>query len=241
MDGLVNGRGNADATRPDPVVFAQSINLPISDKGLLYRALTHRSYRNEHADALEDNERLEFLGDAVLDFMVGAWLYNRFPEMSEGDLTKLRSALVRTEQLAEFARSIGLGSVMRLGRGELESGGRERTGLLCATFEALIGALYLNSGLNPVQDFIQPMLERASTAILLERREQDAKSLLQEAVQARGYGHPIYRTVHAIGPDHEKTFEVEVLIGEQVLGRGVGPSKQSAAKAAAENALNQLE
>jgi ribonuclease-3 len=122
-----------------PQDFARRLSLPFLDMLLLSRALTHRSYLNEHSDALEDNERLEFLGDAVLDFVVGAWLYNRYPEMPEGDLTRMRSALVYTESLAEFGRQVNLGHAMRLGRGEAQAGGRDRSALLCDTFEAVIG------------------------------------------------------------------------------------------------------
>ncbi len=129
--------------------FSERLGLNFPDPLLLTRALTHRSFLNEHPEALEDNERLEFLGDAVLDFLVGAWLYNRFPEMSEGNLTRLRSALVRTESLAEFARQIDLGSVLLLGHGESEGGGRDRIALLCGAFEALIGAIYLEGGYHP--------------------------------------------------------------------------------------------
>ena len=137
-----------------PQKLAKRLGLDFCDYLLLSRALTHRSFLNEHPEAIEDNERLEFLGDAVLDFLVGAWLYNRFPEMAEGALTRLRSALVRTEQLADFALKIDLGNAMRLGRGEAKSGGRQRLALLCATFEALIGALYLDQGVNAVMDLL---------------------------------------------------------------------------------------
>ena len=223
-----------------PKEFARLNSLPFTDNLLLSRALTHRSYLNEHPEALEDNERLEFLGDSVLDFLVGAWLYNHFPEMSEGDLTRLRSALVRTEQLAAFAKQIQLGRVMRLGRGEAESGGRGRPALLCGTFEALVGALYLDAGLDAVRDFIEPMLKPAAERILAEHAEQDPKSLLQEWVQSQGYGPPVYRTVATQGPEHDKTFEVEVLVNGQPFGRGTGRSKQAAAKSAASTALQTL-
>jgi ribonuclease-3 len=220
-----------------PVEFAQRVALPIKNWLLLSRALTHRSYLNEHPEALEDNERLEFLGDAVLDFLVGAWIYNHYPEMSEGQLTRLRSALVRTEQLAEFARQIDLGTAMRLGRGEGRAGGRKREALLCGTFEAVIGALYLDSGLDAVKTFMEPKLELASKQILTKRKDQDPKSLLQELVQSRGYSPPQYRTVATSGPEHDKTFDVEVLVNGRVFGRGVGHSKRSAAKVAARQAL----
>jgi ribonuclease-3 len=223
-----------------PQELAQRLGLDFSDYLLLSRALTHRSYLNEHPEAIEDNERLEFLGDAVLDFLVGAWLYNRFPEMAEGALTRLRSALVRTEQLADFAQKIDLGSAMRLGRGEAGSGGRQRLALLCATFEALIGALYLDQGVDAVIDFVEPLLESVADRIVASGRIQDPKSQLQEWTQARGLGAPTYRTVAAHGPDHAKTFEVEVLVSGSMRGRGSGNSKQSAAKAAAQEAMQSL-
>ena len=223
-----------------PKAFARRVGLPVKNWLLLSRALTHRSYLNEHPEALEDNERLEFLGDAVLDFLVGAWLYNHYPEMSEGQLTRLRSALVRTEQLAEFARQDDLGAAMRLGRGEGRAGGREREALLCGTFEAIIGALYIDTGLESVRDFMEPRLESAARQILSKRKDQDPKSLLQESVQSKGFPPPIYRTISTSGPEHEKTFEVEVLINGNVYGTGSGHSKRSAAKAAAHLALEKF-
>jgi ribonuclease III len=220
--------------------FALRFDLPFSNYLLLSRALTHRSYLNEHAEALEDNERLEFLGDAVLDFLVGAWLYNHFPEMAEGELTRLRSALVRTEQLAAFAEQIDLGSVMRLGRGEDEGGGRKRPALLCGTFEALVGALYLDAGMGAVQVFIEPFLQVGVVEILAERRDRDPKSLLQEWVQSQGLGPPVYNTISSSGPEHNKMFEVEVYVSGKPYGRGHGHSKQAAAKAAAHQALHSI-
>jgi ribonuclease-3 len=227
--------------RETPHEFAKRLNLPFSDYRLLTRALTHRSYKNEHDDALEDNERLEFLGDAVLDFLVGAWLYNRYPELSEGKLTRLRSALVGTEQLANFARKINLGAAILLGRGEEENGGRQRPSLLCAGFEALVGALYLDAGLEAVERFIKPMLEYSAERILFSNRDKDPKSLLQEWAQSRGYGTPEYRVVSTSGPDHAKTFEVEVLIQGNRVGFGTGSSKHVATKNAASDALKSLE
>jgi ribonuclease-3 len=221
--------------------FAQGLDLEFNDPLLLTRALTHRSYLNENPESLEDNERLEFLGDAVLDFLVGAWLYNRFPEMPEGNLTRLRSALVRTENLAQFAGEINLGDVMLLGHGESDGGGRERPALLCATFEALIGAMYIDKGIEAVTVFINPLLESATQRILSGNRDKDPKSMLQEWAQSQGLGTPYYRTVSSFGPDHAKSFEVEVHIGNTVHGSGIGHSKQAAAKIAAEKALGALE
>jgi ribonuclease-3 len=224
-----------------PSALARRLGLPFADVFLLARALTHRSYVNEHPDALEDNERLEFLGDAVLDFVVGAWLYNHFPEMAEGELTRMRSALVCTDQLAEFARQLDLGPAMRLGRGEVQAGGRERPVLLCATFEALIGALYLQTDIGAVQRFMAPLLEQASERFLLQPDLYDPKSRLQEWSQSRRLGIPSYVTVQVRGPDHERTFEIEVRIGDKVYGRGRGRSKQEAARNAAQDALDLLE
>ena len=230
-----HSRDNLEEESPRAV--ARRLGLEMKDYLLLSRALTHRSYLNENPEALEDNERLEFLGDAVLDFLVGAWLYHRYPEMNEGELTRLRSALVRTDQLARFARQIDLGSAMRLGRGEDESGGRGRDALLCATFEALVGAIYLDRGIAAVQQFLAPMLEPAAEQILISRKDQDSKSLLQEWAQSQGYPAPTYRTISSRGPDHAKIFQVEVLVNGEVMGVGSGPSKQTAAKNAASQAL----
>ncbi len=223
-----------------PQDLARRLNLPFTDVMLLSRALTHRSYVNEHPDAIEDNERLEFLGDAVLDFVVGAWLYNHFPEMAEGDLTRMRSALVHTEQLAEFAEKIGLGNAMRLGHGEIQAGGRERPALLCNTFEALIGAIYLQGDIAAVSKFTDPLWENAADYILAMHKNEDPKSQLQEWAQGQGFLAPLYVTRNASGPDHAKVFEVEVLIDGNVFGSGTGHSKQTAAKAAAFEALKSL-
>ncbi len=223
-----------------PLELAQRLGLEFTDTLLLSRSLTHRSYLNEHPEALEDNERLEFLGDAVLDFIVGAWLYHRYPEMPEGDLTRMRSALVHTEQLADFARMIKLGNAMRLGRGEAQAGGRERSALLCDTFEALIGAIFLDGGIVRVEEFIDPFLDQASDDIIINHRNEDPKSLLQEWAQSQGHMAPQYITRSSFGPDHSKVFQVDAIIDGEVYGTGSGPSKQAAAKIAAREALTKL-
>jgi ribonuclease-3 len=220
--------------------FNNRIDLGFKNKILLTRALTHRSFINENPHALEDNERLEFLGDAVLDFIVGAWLYHHYPEMTEGELTLLRTALVRTEQLAEFARQIDLGSAIRLGQGEIVSGGRRRDALLCAGFEALVGGLYLDQGIEAVELFFEPFLSRAVNKILIKGQPRDPKSLLQEWTQARGVDPPDYKTIKESGPDHEKKFMVEVIVGELATGVGEGFSKREASKLAAKEALEKL-
>ena len=218
--------------------LSRRLGLHFSNLSLLTRALTHRSYLNENPRAMEDNERLEFLGDAVLDFIVGAWVYHRFPEMPEGDLTKMRSALVRNDQLAVFARKLNLGAALRLGHGEFVSGGHSRDGLLGSTFEALIGALYLDAGLDAVEAFVDPMLEAERESIL--SRIHDPKSQLQEWAQSQKLGAPHYKTVSTSGPDHAKQFEVDVEIGGKVVGHGHGSSKHLAEHSAAQNALQLL-
>ncbi len=228
------------STPESPGELARRLKLAFTNPSLLTRALTHRSYINENFTALEDNERLEFLGDAVLDFVVGAWVYHHCPEMAEGDLTRMRSALVRNEQLAEFARRLDLGRALRMGRGESASGGRERDGLLGSTFEALIGALFLDSGLPAVEKFMEPLLDGVRERVLMRSEIYDPKSRLQEWAQSEKLGTPKYVTISASGPDHAKVFEVEVRIRDQAYGHGHGPSKQVAAQVAAQTALETL-
>ncbi len=229
-------------TLPDFEEVQARLNVRFHDLSILRRALTHRSYLNEHPESpLEDNERLEFLGDAVLDFVAGDWLYHRFPEMREGRLTRLRAALVRTETLGHFGRQCGLGQALLLGRGEEESGGRTRVANLCRAFEAVVGAIYLDQGLDAVRQFVLQYFDSALAAILAADSDKDAKSRLQEWSQARLNLTPTYRTVEASGPDHAKEFTVEVLIGDRVYGRGAGPSKQAAAQEAAHAVLQSLQ
>lgn len=218
--------------------LSRRLGLSFSNPSLLRRALTHRSYVNENPKAMEDNERLEFLGDAVLDFIVGAWVYNHYPEMPEGDLTKMRSAIVRNDQLALFARKLNLGNALRLGRGEYASGGHSRDGLLGSTFEALIGALYLDAGLGAVDAFVNPLLEEVRESVFT--KIHDPKSQLQEWAQAQKLGSPHYKTISTTGPDHAKQFEVDVEIGGKVVGSGNGTSKHAAEHIAAQNALASL-
>jgi ribonuclease-3 len=218
------------------------LGLRFQDQSLLLRALTHRSYLNENPHlVLEDNQRLEFLGDAVLDFVVGAWLYHRFPEFSEGRLTSLRAALVRTPTLAKFARQIDLGSFLLLGKGEQVSGGRQRMPNLCDAFEALVGALYLDSGLPMVETVLDPLLEQETEAVLTSELDRDPRSHFQELSQAQWGITPRYRTLSATGPDHARTFTVAVYVDDKAYGEGQGRSKQAAARAAAKAALEQVQ
>jgi len=212
---------------------------------LLVQALTHRSYANENKKnqpELENNERLEFLGDAVLEFITGDWLYTQFPDLHEGQLTRLRAALVRTERLAEFALACGIDKMMRLGHGEERNGGRGRNSTLCNTFEAIIGALYLDQGEAAVREFIIPIFEPALENTLQEVSTKDAKSRLQEWSQSQPENiTPRYYTLAASGPDHAKRFLVEVRLDELPLAWGNGRSKRRAQQAAAQMALDDIE
>jgi ribonuclease III len=222
--------------------LAERLGIQFNDLSLLLRALTHRSYLNENVGpALEDNERLEFLGDAVLDFTVGAYLYHHFPEMAEGDLTALRASLVRAETLADFARHFDIGHYMRLGYGEAESGGRERVPALSATFEAVVGAIYLDQGLEVVELWLEKLIAPTLADILAVSAHKDAKSEFQIWAQARYNVTPHYRVKAAEGPDHAKIFTVQVLVGDETWGVGEGRSKQVAAQAAAATALARAE
>lgn len=222
----------------DILALERRLGVSFTDYSLLRRALTHRSYLNENPDAgLLDNERLEFLGDAVLDFIVGAYLYQRFPAMDEGELTALRAALVRTRTLADFARRLGIGQCLRLGVGEEESGGRQRVPTLCAAFEAVVGAIYLDQGLDAVLPLIERLAEPALERIMAQSLHKDAKSEFQVWAQGEFNITPHYEVIREVGPDHQKTFTVQVLLGNAVWGVGQGRSKQEAAQAAARAAL----
>ncbi len=224
-----------------PKEFVRKAGLHFNDPQLARRALTHSSYVNENPKIQEDNERLEFLGDAAIDFLIAAWIYRHYPEMDEGQLTRLRSALVRTEQLAAFAEEIELGEAVLLGHGEESSGGRARQTLLCDAFESLMGALYIDSGLESVANFLEPKLPQALSQAMADESLMDGRSLLQIWAQAERGETPRYRTIETSGPDHDREFVVEVSVGEQPAARGRGKSKQEAAQAAASEALRILQ
>lgn len=219
----------------------QSLGLVFRDLSLLLQALTHSSYLNENPTcSWGDNERLEFLGDAVGDFLAAAFLYERFPHWQEGQLTSVRAELVRTDTLARFARQIGLGQYLLMGQGEEQSGGRDRIAMLSDAFEALLGAIYLDQGMEAARRFFLPFLQPLVETFSVATQWRDAKSRLQEWAQAVLHETPSYRTVQETGPDHAKEFTVEVLVGGQVRGRGVGRSKHAAEQAAAQAALEAL-
>jgi len=204
--------------------------------------MAHRSYLYEHPDAgLDSNERLEYLGDSVLTYLSSIYLYRLFPSFQEGQLTSLRAAAVRAETLAKFAREIDLGDYLLLGRGEEKSGGRSRPLLLSSAFEALTGAILLDRGLDAVATFIHRFLAPEFDAIVAEKRHENFKSRLQELTQGSMQATPVYRTVRTSGPSHVRTFDVEVVVKDEVAGQGSGHSKREAQQAAARDALENLE
>ncbi len=215
------------------------LGLRFNNDALLLHALTHSSYVNEHSsEDIEDNERLEFLGDAVLDFLTAETLYKRYPDMDEGAMTRMRSALVRTESLAQVARDVGVRESMRIGKGEDINGGRERDVVLCQVFEAVIGAIYLDHGLEAVKSFIAPRLEALEAEVMDEAINKDTRSQFQEWSQAKFGLTPEFEIVSESGPAHERLYIVEATIGPKVVIAGTGQSKQAASHDAAEKAMN---
>lgn len=217
------------------------LRFTFDDKSLLTRALTHRSYLNENPDLpYLDNERLEFLGDAILDFVTAEYLYHHYPEMSEGELTSLRAALVKGDSLARFARDLGLPPHLLMSRGEDLAGGRSRAPLLAGTFEAVVGALYIDQGMLAARDLVLRFISSEAEHIHEERLDRDSKSMLQELSQGHLQVTPQYRLVETRGPDHAKQFTVEVILKGRVYGTGMGRSKQTAEQEAARVALESL-
>ena len=211
----------------------------LDDHKLFLTALTHRSYCNEHPKT-EHNERMEFLGDAVLEYLMSKELYVRFPEHPEGVLTAMRSKLVQTASLALIAEQLDLGEHLRLSRGEEAGGGRLNPALLENALEALIGAIYLDRGMQTTHKFLSDHLFPHIDTLSLENLK-DPKSLFQEMVQAQGHPTPTYELVEATGPDHDKTFTMAVIIKGEEWGRGEGNSKLRASQEAAKEGLKKLE
>ena len=220
--------------------FDALYGLNFRDRILLQQAFVHRSYLNEQDPAtttLADNERLEFLGDSVLGFVVSEVLYRRFPEVREGTLTHLRTLLVRRETLAQLATDLDLGEQLLLGVGEEESGGRMRLATLCACFEALVGALFLDQGLDAVKEFLRPRVGAILAEMQGDAMPKDPKSRFQEWAQRTYNFTPRYKVAEAYGPDHAKTFITIVTVKTEPLGVGIGASKQDASQGAAAHAL----
>jgi ribonuclease III len=215
--------------------------IALTDATVALSALTHKSYCNEHRDErMGDNERLEFLGDAVVDLAISHRLMERFPLANEGELSKLRALIVNEEGLARIARKMGLGELLLLGRGEELTGGREKSSVLADALEAVIGAVYLGGGMARVMELVDRFFGEALEGVASGRSGFDYKTLLQEDAQVRLKQSPRYRVVSEKGPDHEKVFEVEVLIGADVYARSSGRSKKEAEQSAARETLVML-
>lgn len=219
-------------------VFEKKVGFTFLDKALLKKAFTHRSYLNENrGEALEHNERLEFLGDAVLELVVTNFLFKKFPEKSEGELTAFRSALVNTITLSKAASSIDMNDFLLLSKGEAKDTGRARQYILADTFEAYIGALYLDQGYDEAQRFIEEKLLPFLDEVEEKKLWQDAKSHFQEEAQEHANVTPTYETMKEVGPDHNKQFVIGVYLDKELIAEGEGKSKQEAEQMAAEKAL----
>jgi ribonuclease III len=224
---------------------SEALQVEFKQWDLLRLALVHRSYLNELGlDSDEavagSNERLEFLGDAVLGMITGEFLYHEFPGLPEGQLTAFRTALVRTETLAEWARRFGIDQHLYLGRGELVNDGEVRDRILAGAFEAIIAAIYLDRGLRKTRAFLKRLLQEDAETIISAGQETNYKGRLQELIQDRQRITPTYHTLSVSGPAHQRTFEVEVVVGEQQIGIGTGSSKRAAQQEAARQALDRL-
>ena len=221
--------------------FEDIIGYSFTNPELLDTALTHSSFVNENRGKnpeLVDNERLEFFGDAIIEFYISEYLFNKYQTFPEGDMTKLRASMVCEQSLAECAKEIRLGEFMRMGKGEALSGGRERASITSDAFEALVAAIYLDCGREePVKQFIRDHLIKG-----LEHKSLffDAKTKLQEIAQRKGNNHLQYELISEKGPSHNKTFEIAAILNDQEVGRGKGHSKKAAQQAAAEQAIEKL-
>lgn len=208
---------------------------------LLYESLTHSSYANENKKKnFLYNERLEFLGDAVLSIVISEYLYNRLNTLQEGELTKIRASIVCEPSLANCSKRLNIGTYLRLGRGEEVTGGRERVSILADTFEAIIGAIYLDGGLEEAEKFILNSLQETIEDAINGRIFQDYKTHLQEFIQSENLEKITYEVIHEEGPDHSKIFSVQVKVGDKILGAGAGRSKKEAEQNAAREALKEV-
>lgn len=219
----------------------ETMGVSFNDLSLLEQAVVHSSYINENPDFVPvSNERLEFLGDAILGFIIAEKLYQDFPDITEGEMTKLRAALVRRDSLVHVAEAIGLGDYLYLGKGEEAGAGRHKPANLAGAMEAVIAAVFLDQGLAIARDFVLNLLNEELLKIISQDTAVDYKSQLQELIQSRQQLAPAYRLVEATGPDHAKMFTIEVVVGDTVLGSGSGRSKKLAETEAARSALERL-
>lgn len=248
--GVVEGRGQMQADQSaieDRLERAmKALGVRFNDPDLLRLALVHRSYLNERgiegADSVkESNERLEFLGDALLGFISAEYVYREFPDLPEGELTVYRISLVRTETLAQWAREFGLDDLLYMARGEFGPDGQVRDRVLAGAFESVVGALYLDHGFEPAAEFLRRLLDEDAARIIDTSQQTNYKGRLQELIQERSRMTPTYRTVETRGPAHDRYFVVDVVLKGEVLGTGGGASKRAAQQEAARTALERLE
>jgi ribonuclease-3 len=218
----------------------KTLGIQFKNLELLERAFVHRSHLNEAKNIRVSNERLEFLGDAVLSFLTSHYLYETYPNFPEGTLTNIRSSLVKTQSLAELARQLRLGDLLLLSHGEEASGGRNNQSLLADSFEALLGAIFLDQGIETAREFLTTHLFAKAKDIVENKAYVDYKSLLQEIIQQESRISPTYQVVKSEGPDHAKTFWIQATANGTVLGSGTGKSKQEAEQAAAADALEKM-
>ena len=220
----------------------KKLNYTFRNPELLHEALSHSSYANDHRSAgRRSNERLEFLGDSVLGFVTAEFLFVQHPDLPEGDLTRIRAALVCEQSLYEVARKLDLGAYLKLGRGEEAGGGRQRTSILADATEAVFAAVYLDGGIGAASALIHRVLLDAEKEEVVEERRRDYKTALQELVQRQADQVLSYRMIGEEGPDHDKTFRAQVLLNDQPVGTGSGHSKKEAEQSAAKDALSRME
>ena len=218
-----------------------ALGIKFKNKKMLNQALIHRSYLNEHSHGLSDNERLEYLGDSVLGFVVNEYLFKRFENYNEGELAKIKSVVVSENVLSEAAIELGIGPFLLMGKGEDVTGGRERTSILANALEAIIGAYYLDSGFKDMRRFVLGFLKKHIERINSMTYQRDPKTALQEYVQKKYKGRPVYEVVAETGPDHNKEFSVRLLINGKEVITGIGGSKRKAEVNAAASALRKIE
>lgn len=217
------------------------MNIPkFKNKKLYEQVFTHRSYLNESKEKTESNERIEFLGDSILSFIVSSFIFKNYKDLDEGELTNIRSILTNTNSLNDFAKELDLGKYLRLSKGEEATGGRSNKTIIADTLEALIGGIYLDQGIDEVRKFIEKLILKDIDKIVEKGELKDVKSKLQEKIQEKYKTSPNYKTMKEEGPDHAKIYTVGVYLKDSLLATGVSSSKQEAEKKAAEKAIEKI-
>ena len=227
-------------TNPSLAALLSTLKLSPKNLHLIENAFVHRSFLNESTNFKESNERLEYLGDAVLELITSDYLYKSYPDYQEGMLTNIRAALVRTESLAEVAENLNFPKIIMMSKGEAATGGQTNKSILADSFEAFLGAIYLDLGLSSVEAVLSSQLFPKTEKVITDGLYKDNKSFLQEVSQARFKATPQYSLISEAGPDHDKEFVMQVMINNQPYNKGTGKSKQAAQEDAAKNTLEQI-